>query len=73
MPLGEKQPGSNCTLSANSGLPAITVPAGFTDDGLPVGLEILGREWDEAKLLKFAFAYEQATHHRRPPESTPAL
>jgi amidase len=73
MPLGEKQPGSNCKLSANSGLPAITVPAGFTSDGLPVGLEMLGLEWDEPKLLKYAYAYEQATRHRRLPQNTPAL
>ena len=43
------------------------------DDGLPVGLEFLGRAWDEATLFKLAYAYEQATHHRRPPEATPPL
>jgi Asp-tRNA(Asn)/Glu-tRNA(Gln) amidotransferase A subunit family amidase len=41
--IGETQMGSNCQLSANSGLPAIVVPGGFTPDGLPVGLELLGR------------------------------
>ncbi|MCZ6643982.1 MAG: amidase family protein, partial [Gammaproteobacteria bacterium] len=52
--IGETQPGSNCRLAANSGLPAISVPAGFTPDGLPVGIELLGVAWDEAKLLNLA-------------------
>ncbi len=72
-PVGEPQLGSNCFLAANSGLPAITVPAGFTPEGLPVGVELLGRAWGEPRLLALAYAYEQATGHRRPPESTPPL
>jgi len=71
--IGEMQMGSNCHLSANSGLPAIVVPGGFTPDGLPVGLELLGRAWSEPQLIKFAYAYEQATRHRRPPNSTPPV
>jgi amidase len=71
--IGEMQMGTNCHLSANSGLPAIVVPGGFTADGLPVGVELLGRAWSEPQLIKFAYAYEQATRHRRPPASTPAL
>jgi len=71
--IGEEQEGSNCRLSSNSGLPAITVPAGFTQDGLPVGIEMLGRAWSEPQLIKFAYAYEQATHRRHPPASTPPL
>ena len=71
--IGEPQMGNNCHLSANSGLPAITVPGGFTQDGLPVGVELLGRAWSEPQLIKFAYAYEQATRHRHPPASTPAL
>ena len=70
--IGEMQMGSNCHLSANSGLPAIVVPGGFTPDGLPVGLELLGRAWSEPQLIKFAYAYEQATRHRRPPDSAPS-
>ena len=65
--------GTNCQLSANSGLPAIVVPGGFMSDGLPVGVELLGRAWSEPQLIKLAYAYEQATHHRRPPASTPSL
>lgn len=62
---------NSCQLAANSGFPAITVPAGFTPDGLPVGLELLGRPWDDAALLGFAYAFEQATQHRRGPAALP--
>jgi len=58
----------NCELAAHTGLPAIVVPAGFTDAGLPVGLELLGRPFDEPRLLELAYAFERATGHRRPPE-----
>jgi amidase len=53
--------------------PAISVPRGDLGEGLPQGLQIVGRPWEEAKIIGYAFAYEQATHHRRPPASTPAL
>ena len=51
-----------------TGLPALSVPCGFTAMGLPVGLQIVGRPWAEAKLLSAAYAYEQATawHLRKP-------
>jgi len=65
--------GDNRGLSPAIGFPALTVPAGFTVDDLPVGLEFLGRPFTEEMLLGFAYAYEQATHHRRPPTGTPAL
>jgi len=71
--IGDPQPGSTCQLSATTGLPAISMPAGFTNDGLPIGLELLGAPFADAKLVGFAFSFEQATHHRRPPWSTPAL
>ena len=71
--IGEAQQGTNCRLSSNSGLPAIVVPAGFTPDGLPIGVELIGRAWSEPQLIRFAYAYEQATHHRRPPTATPLL
>jgi Asp-tRNA(Asn)/Glu-tRNA(Gln) amidotransferase A subunit family amidase len=66
-PLGSEQPGSNCRLSANSGLPALTLPAGFTDDGLPVGIELLGRPWSEQQLLSLGYSFERATGYRRAP------
>ena len=50
------------------GLPAISVPCGFTEAGLPIGLQIIGPHWGEARVLQVAYAYEQATawHKRRP-------
>jgi len=54
-------------------VPAIAVPAGFTTDNLPAGITFLGRPYDEGTMIKLAYAYEQATHHRRPPASTPQL
>jgi amidase len=71
--IGEPQTGGNCAASAATGLPAITVPAGFADDGMPVGVEFLGRPFSEVDLLKVAVAFEQATHHRRAPALLPAL
>jgi len=49
------------------GVPAIVVPGGFYPSGLPFGLEISGRSWRDGDLLGYAYAYEQQTHHRRPP------
>jgi amidase len=71
--IGDPQVGGNCTASAVTGLPAITVPAGFSDNGMPVGIEFLGRPFSEPDLLRLAYAFEQTTHHRRPPASTPQL
>ena len=62
-----EQSDDNCHLASNSGFPAITVPAGFSEEGMPVGLELLGRPWDDARLVGMAFAFEQATRHRHPP------
>jgi aspartyl-tRNA(Asn)/glutamyl-tRNA(Gln) amidotransferase subunit A len=52
-----------------SGFPAASVPCGFAPDGLPIGLQIAGRPWAEATVLRVAHAYQQATdwHTRRPP------
>lgn len=65
----ENQPFSemNCELSAHSGLPAIVVPAEFTDDGLPIGVELLRREFAESTLIELAYAYEQTIQHRCSP------
>jgi amidase len=49
------------------GVPAIVVPGGFYPEGLPFGLEISARPWKDGDLLGWAYAYEQATRHRRPP------
>jgi Asp-tRNA(Asn)/Glu-tRNA(Gln) amidotransferase A subunit family amidase len=63
----------NRPLAAGLGFPAMTVPAGFTSDNLPVGLEFMGRPFAEGTLLKLGFAYEQGTLKRKPPTSTPTL
>jgi amidase len=69
----------NGILASVTGFPAITVPAGFSAPtptapiGVPVGMDILGKPWGEANLLSIAYSFEQATHLRRPPQSTPPL
>jgi len=60
-------------VSPHTGFPALTVPMGFAGGTLPAGLQILGRPWSEAALIRIAYAYEQATHHRHPPATTPPL
>ena len=72
-PIGQPQPGATCQLSASTGLPALSLPAGFTEDGLPIGLELLGRAFDEGRLLGLAYGFEQAAPVRKPPFSAPAL
>jgi len=52
-------------------VPSVVVPAGFTADRLPAGITFLGRPYTDAAMLNLAYAYEQATHHRRPPPTTP--
>ena len=65
--------GDNSQLfSPSTGFPAITVPMGFTRGGrLPAGLQLLGRPWDEGRLIGLAYAYEQATHRRKGPDLRP--
>ncbi len=60
----------SCYYVSSSGLPAISVPAGFTDQGLPVGIQIVGRHQDDFGVLQLAHAFERATGcaRRRPPE-----
>lgn len=65
--------GANRGLSSDIGFPAITVPAGFSSDALPVGIEFLGRPFAEGTLFKLTYAYEQAKHTRKPPAMTPPL
>ena len=61
-------------FSPTTGFPAINVPMGYTrGNTLPAGMTLFGRPWDESTLIRLAYAYEQATHHRRAPAITPAL
>ena len=72
--IGGAQSRHNGFLSAVTGFPALILPAGFSKPsatapiGVPIGLEMLGRPWSEAKLLKMGYAFESATKIRRAPE-----
>jgi amidase len=59
---------TNTVIGSQSGLPALTIPVGFTEEGLPVGMELLGTPLAEAKMLQFAHAWETATRLRKAPE-----
>lgn len=70
----ESPAGDNSQLiPPHTGLPGLTVPMGFTTEGLPSGLQIVGRLFGEPDVIKIAFAYEQSTRHRRPPEAFPSI
>ena len=62
-----EEPGT-CQESAMTGLPQVTVPAGFLGNRYPFGVSLLGRLWADRRVLALAYAYEQATHHRRVPQ-----
>jgi amidase len=75
----EDQLERNGTLSNGTGFPAVTFPGGFSEPtssaplGVPVGAELLGPDYSEARLLAYAYAFEQASGLRKPPKSTPPL
>ena len=77
--IGEPQLERNGVLSNGTGFPAVTLPGGFSPPspaaplGVPIGVELLGAEWSEPRLIELAFSFEQATRIRRPPAATPAL
>ena len=59
------------TIPPHTGMPGISVPMGYVDGRWPAGLQMVGRLFDEPTLIRVAYAYEQATRHRRPPERFP--
>jgi len=69
---GDHITGGGTTPAAVAGYPSITVPAGWVGE-LPVGILFFGRAWSESRLIGLAFAYEQATKHRRPPKFLPTM
>ena len=79
VPIGEEQVERNGVLSNSTGFPALAFPGGFSRPtssapiGVPVGIEILGPEYSEPRLIALAYAFEQTARPRRPPVSTPPL
>jgi len=71
--IGNDTPPWDCWSAPHGGLPALSVPIGFTADGLPVGIELMGRPFAEETLIAMAAGYEAHTDHRRLPSTTPPL
>ncbi|HEY6356882.1 MAG TPA: hypothetical protein VIX35_01475, partial [Vicinamibacterales bacterium] len=67
---GDYAENGSSTPAAVAGYPHVTVPGGYVF-GLPVGISFFGRAWSEPTLIKLAYAFEQATKHRRPPTFRP--
>jgi Asp-tRNA(Asn)/Glu-tRNA(Gln) amidotransferase A subunit family amidase len=61
------------SLASNSGLPSILMPTGYTGAGLPIAIEIIGKPFEDMKLLQVAYGYEHASKRRMAPPTTPAL
>jgi amidase len=66
-------PGDTNTLTSTTGLPAIIMPGGYTKKNLPIGIQFVGKPFDDLTLLKVAYGYERASRRRKPPQSTPPL
>jgi Asp-tRNA(Asn)/Glu-tRNA(Gln) amidotransferase A subunit family amidase len=65
--------GGGNSLTSNSGLPAVLMPAGYTKENLPIALQITGKPFDDLKLLQIAYGYEQVGKRRHSPTTTPPL
>lgn len=64
---------TNTPIASQTACPAVTLPGDLTEDGLPVGVELLAKPYDEPSLIEMAYAYEQTTDTRIPPEVTPSI
>ena len=64
---------TNTLIASQTWMPAISVPAGFSDGGLPVGLEFVAKPYDEPTLFRLAYGFEHVSDHRRAPAATPAV
>ena len=75
--VGSSQKQRNGVLCSVTGFPSVVVPAGFSKPdadsviGVPIGMEIIGEPWSEKRLIMIAHAFEQATHYRKSPVTTP--
>jgi Asp-tRNA(Asn)/Glu-tRNA(Gln) amidotransferase A subunit family amidase len=65
--------GATTWIASGLHWPAAVVPMGYTYEEIPSGLQFIGRPWSEPLLIGIAYAYEQATRHRRPPATVPSL
>ena len=65
--------GTTTWIASGLRWPAMIVPMGYTGEDLPSGLQIIGRPWSDPLLIEIAYAFEQATRHRKPPSSAPPL
>jgi Asp-tRNA(Asn)/Glu-tRNA(Gln) amidotransferase A subunit family amidase len=70
---GQTTQGSLTFIGSATQWPVVVVPMGFVGENLPLGIQLLGRPWSEGQLIRFAYAYEQVSRHRRPPSTVPPL
>ena len=70
---GQSPQGSLTFIGSAMQWPVVVVPIGFVGENLPAGMQILGRPWSEGQLIRLAYAFEQVSHHRRPPPTAPPL
>jgi Asp-tRNA(Asn)/Glu-tRNA(Gln) amidotransferase A subunit family amidase len=70
---GQTPQGELTFIGSATQWPVVVVPMGFVDENLPIGFQFFGRPWAEGQLIRLAYAYEQISHHRRVPPTTPPL
>jgi len=70
---GQTPQGQLTFIGSATQWPVVVVPMGFVGENLSIGLQFFRRAWTAGQLIRFAYAYEQITHHRRPPPTVPPL